>query len=225
MIKKKLSSSDYFLVAANLLPVLGVWAWNWDPKEMFLIYCLETIIIGILNLVRMAIVSLVKGKDTWYANGKATQQPALLFMLFFLVHYGIFVGVQMGIFFGVSGIGKEAGINMFNFFYKWPQLLHNDSMIVLGIFMLGYFYKMIIEFVMTGEHRTTSMIKLMFQPYGRIFIQQITVIVGSMFLVFGGGKIFMLVFAVVKIFFELFVNYDRLINKSMKEVEKQSGKE
>ena len=225
MIKKKLSSSDYFLIAANLLPVIGVWAWNWDPKEMFLVYCLETIIIGILNLVRMAIVSLTKGKDNWYANGKATKQPGIVFMLFFLVHYGIFVAVQMAIFFGVSGIGKEVGINMFNFFYKWPQLLHNDSMIVLGIFILGYFYKMIVEFVMAGEYRTASMIGLMFQPYGRIFIQQITVIVGSMFLVFGGGKIFILIFAVVKIFFELFINYEALIKKGMKDIEKQSGKE
>ena len=225
MLKQKLAPSDYLLIAANLLPVIGVWAWNWDPKEMFLIYCLETIIIGILNLVRMAIVSLVKGKDTWYANGQATQQSGLLFMVFFLFHYGMFVAVQMAIFFSVSGIGKEAGISMFNFFYKWPELLHYDAMIVLGIFVLGYFYKMIIEFVMLGEHRTTSMMQLMFQPYGRIFIQQITVILGSMFLMLGGGKIFILVFAAVKIFFEMFVNYEALIKKGMKDMEKKSGKQ
>lgn len=224
MIKKKLSPSDYFLIVANLLPVVGVWAWNWDPKEMFLVYCLETIIIGIFNLGRMAIVTLVKKTDNWYANGKTTRQSGLFFMLFFLVHYGFFVGVQMSIFFGVSGIGKGSGINAFNFFYKWPQLLHNDSLIVLGIFVFCYCYKMIIEFILSGEYRSTSLMMLMFQPYGRIFVQQFTVIVGSMFLTFGAGKIFILVFATIKIFFELFIDYEGLLNKGMKEVEKDSGK-
>jgi len=78
---------------------------------------------------------------------------------------------------------------------------------------------------MLGEHRTTSLMQLMFQPYGRIFIQQITVILGSMFLMLGGGKIFILVFAAVKIFFEMFVNYEALIKKGMKDMEKKSGKQ
>ncbi len=225
MLKKELSFSDYFLIAANLLPVVGVWAWNWDPKEMFLVYCLETIIIGIFNLVKMAIVTLVKKRDDWHANGKTTKQHGLFFMLFFLVHYGFFVGVQMSIFFGVSGIGKGSDINALNFIYKWPQLLHTDSLIVLGIFVFCYCYKMIIEFVFTGEYRSTSLMMLMFQPYGRIFVQQFTVIIGSMFLSFGAGKIFILVFAAIKIFFELLINYEGLINKRMKEAENDSGKQ
>jgi len=225
MFKKELTLSDYFLIAANLLPVIGVWAWKWDPKEMFLVYCLETIIIGIFNLVKMAIVTLVKKTDNWHTNGKTTRQSGLVFMIFFLVHYGFFVVVQMSIFFEVSGIGKGSGINALNFFYKWPQLLHTDSLIVLGIFVFCYCYKMIIEFVLSGEYRSTSLMMIMFQPYGRIFIQQFTVIVGSMFLSFGAGKIFILVFAAIKIFFELFINYEALINKRMKEAEKDSGQQ
>ncbi|MFM9911056.1 MAG: DUF6498-containing protein [Chitinophagaceae bacterium] len=34
----------------------------------------------------------------------------------------------------------------------------------------------------------------MFEPYGRIFIQQFTVMAGNFFLGFGASKIFMLVF-------------------------------
>ena len=224
MIKKKLTASDYFLIAANLAPVIGVWVWNWSPKEMFLIYCLETIIIGIFNLVKMAIVTIYKKTDTWYNAGSATKQSGLLFMFFFLVHYGIFVFVQMAIFFGVSGIADGMNMNAFGFIYKWPQLLHNDSWIVLGIFVFCYCYKMLFEFLISGEYRTISLTMLMFQPYGRIFIQQITVIVGSMFLVFGAGKIFILVFALVKIFFEVYISYDRILNRGMKEIEKQSTK-
>jgi hypothetical protein len=216
MFKEKLTLSDYFLIVANLLPVAGVWAWGWDPKEMFLVYCLETIIIGIFNLVKMAIVTLVKKTGDWENNGATTRQSGLFFMFFFLAHYGIFVGVQMGIFFGVSGIGKDEGISAFNFFYKWPQLLHQDLLVVLGIFVFCYCYKMIIEFVLSGEYRTIPLMKLMFQPYGRIFIQQFTVIVGSMFLTFGAGKIFILIFASVKIFFELLTGGENFLTNRIK---------
>ena len=61
------------------------------------------------------------------------------------------------------------------------------------------------------------MMQLMFQPYGRIFIQQVTVILGSMFLSFGAGKFFIFIFAAVKIFFEVFINYDGILNKAMEE--------
>lgn len=54
--------------------------------------------------------------------------------------------------------------------------------------------------------------KLMFQPYLRIFVQQFIVILGSIFILFGGGKIFILIFVAVKIYFELFVNFDRYLD-------------
>jgi hypothetical protein len=56
----------------------------------------------------------------------------------------------------------------------------------------------------------------MFQPYGRIFIQQVTVIIGSMFLSFGAGKVFILIFAAIKIFFEVFIDFDLIMKKAAK---------
>ena len=222
MFKRKLKQSDYFLIAANLLPVAGVLAWGWSPREIFLVYCLETIIIGVFTLVKMGIVTVVRKTDTWTNGGSSTQQHGLFFMLFFLLHFGIFTGVQMGIFFGVSGIGKGAGISPFNFIYKWPELLSNDTMILLGAFVFCYGFKMLFDFLFTGEYRTISLMKLMFQPYGRIIIQQITVIAGSMFLLFGAGKIFIVIFSFVRIFFELYIDYDGIVNKSIKDMEKGS---
>ena len=225
MFKRTLTQSDYFLIAANLLPVVGVWAWGWSPKEVFLVYCLETIIIGIFNLVKMGVVTIVRKTDTWYNGPSRTKQSGLFFMLFFLLHYGLFVGVQMGIFFGVSGIGEGRHINAFSFFYKWPQLISNDSLIMLGAFVFCYGFKVLVDFILSGEYKTIPMTLLLFQPYGRIFIQQITVILGSMFLSFGAGKIFILAFALIKIFFEVFVNFNGILNKAMKDMEKISNKD
>ena len=222
MIKRTLTRSDYFLIVANLLPVVGALFFGWNAKEIFLVYCLETIIIGILNLVKMGIVTIVRKTDKWYNNNTYTMQSGLFFMLFFLMHYGLFVAVQMGLFFGASGIGDGTNITVFNFFYKWPQLITNDSVIMLAAFAISYGFKMIYDFIKSGEYKTTPLMIIMFQPYGRIFIQQLTVISGSIFLSFGAGKIFIIIFAGVKIFFEVYINFEGILGKAMADMKKQS---
>jgi|SRR5436190_14078367 len=223
MIKRTLTRADYFLIAANLVPVVGALFFNWNAKEIFLVYCFETIIIGILNLIKMGIVTAVRKKDKWYNNNSYTMQSGFLFMFFFLIHYGLFVTVQMAIFFGVSGMGDGTNLTLFSFFYKWPELLTNDSVVMLAAFGIGYGFKMIYEFVRTGEYKTTPLTIIMFQPYGRIFIQQFTVILGSIFLSFGAGKIFIIIFAGARIFFEIYLNMDGLLSKAMAEMKKESG--
>lgn len=215
--KKKLTQSDWSLIIANLIPIVGVWFFNWSAQEVFLVYCLETIITGIFTLLKMLITGLIKKKDEWQTTGgSSVKQPFWFFMLFFLIHYGFFVAIQMGLFFAVSDIGDQYGITFFNFSSKWPSLLTNDAYIMLSVFIVSYVFRLISDFILPGEYKTASLGYLMFQPYGRIFIQQVTVIVGSMFLNFGAGKLFILVFAAIKIFFEIFIDFDYLLKKAAK---------
>ena len=146
-------------------------------------------------------------------------------MLFFLVHYGMFVAIQTGLFIQVSGIGKQFHLGFFDFFLHWPQYLGKDAYYMLAGFIISYGFSMVWNFLRPGQYRTISMSQLMFQPYGRIFIQQITVILGSMFLVFGAGKIFILIFAFVKILFEVYINYDGIMNKAIQDMKIESGKQ
>lgn len=216
--KKRLTQGDWSLIIANLIPVTGVWFLKWSAKEVFLVYCLETIIIGGFTLIKLC-VSGISGKttDTWETQGGSKiKQPFWFFMIFFLVHYGMFVTIQMGIFFSVSGIGDENGITFWNFFSKWPTLLTNDAFIMLAAFIVSYGIRLTTDFILTGDYKTSSLGYIMFQPYGRIFIQQVTVILGSMFLSFGAGKVFILVFALIKIFFEAIVDFDLIIRRSVK---------
>lgn len=215
--KKRLTQGDWSLIIANLIPVIGVWFLNWNAREVFIVYCLETIIIGFFTLLKLLITGLVRKKDVWQAQGSSvTRQPFWFFMLFFMVHYGMFVAIQMGMFFAVSGIGDEQGITFFNFFSKWSSLLTNEAYIMLGVYIVSYGFRLTSDFILSGDYKTSSLGYLMFQPYGRIFIQQVTVILGSMFLSFGAGKIFILLFALIKIFFEVFIDFDLLIKKASK---------
>jgi hypothetical protein len=96
---------------------------------------------------------------------------------------------------------------------------------MLVAFVISYLAKSFIPYILNEEYKTTSFMIIMFQPYGRIFIQQFTVILGSMFLTLGAGKIFVLVFSVIKIAFDLFFIYDKMLNKTMEEIKNRSSKQ
>src|SRR5436190_14648108 len=105
MFKRKLTPGDYLLILVNLVPLYGVWFEGWSAAQVFLVYCLETVIIGIINVLKMACVTLfVKKTDVWENGGSFTMQSGWFFIFFFIIHYGFFVFVQTQIFFAVSGM-------------------------------------------------------------------------------------------------------------------------
>ena len=210
MFKRKLSPGDWLLIVVNLIPLYGVWFDGWNASEVFLVYCLETVIIGIINVLKMACVTLfVKKTDDWQNGGTSTKQSGWFFIFFFIVHYGFFVFVQTQIFFSVSRLIPNG--SFFANYAKIPALLGHNGKLMLLIFVVYYTVQNFIDFFKSGNYKTISMGRLMFEPYMRIFVQQFVVILGGIFLGFGAGKIFMLVFIIAKIFFELFVNFNRLL--------------
>jgi hypothetical protein len=210
MFKRKLSVSDYLLIVVNLIPLYGVWFEGWNASAVFLVYCLETVIIGIVNVLKMACVTLfVKKTDVWENGGSSSMQSGWFFIFFFIVHYGFFVFVQTQIFFSVSGMIPDRAL--LGSYAKIPSLLGDNGKLMLMIFVAYYSVQTFFEFFMTGNYKTISLGRLMFEPYIRIFVQQFVVILGSMFLNFGAGKIFILIFVAAKIFFELFINFNRLL--------------
>jgi len=210
MLKRKLTAADYFLILVNLIPLYGVWFEGWNASQVFLVYCLETVIIGVINVLKMACVTLfVKSKDVWENNGGSSMQSGWFFIFFFIMHYGFFVFVQTQVFFGVSGLLPNGSLLMK--YSKIPELLGDNGKLMLWIFIAYYTLQNVFGFFGSGIYKTISMGRLMFEPYMRIFVQQLVVIIGSIFLSFGAGKIFVLVFVLAKIFFELFINFDRFL--------------
>lgn len=147
------------------------------------------------------------------------------FMFFFLIHYGFFVFIQMGIFLSISGI-KGLGMgpsSTFEFVLHFPKYLSSYAQWLLLSFTIAYGLGILKDFVINGRYKTTSLNEQMFTPYARIFIQQFVVILGSFFIMFGGGKTFILIFVVVKIFFELLLNFKKVIEDAVKKKEAQNA--
>jgi Family of unknown function (DUF6498) len=209
MFKRKLTIPDFLLIVVNLIPLYGVWFEGWDAKEIFIVYCLETVIIGVVNVIKMACITIfVRKKDVWESNSN-TMQSGWFFIFFFIIHYGFFVFVQTQIFFGVSRMIPDGSMIMN--YAKIPELLGHNGKLMLLIFIAYYTVQSFFSFFSSGTYKTISLGRQMFEPYMRIFVQQFVVILGSMFLTFGAGKIFILVFVFTKIFFELFINFERYL--------------
>jgi hypothetical protein len=213
MLKRKLTPSDLILLAVNLLPVVGVWFNGWNAREVFMVYCLETVIVGLYTLLRLAIAGTAKRSDTWNTtDSTVTKMPVLFFMLFFLVHYGFFVAIQLSIFLEVSGAEREFGVsNAWQFLTQFPAYLTRHSVWFLTGLVISYGFMTLKDFVLSGAFRVTPLNVIMFEPYGRIFIQQFTVIAGSLFLGLGAGKVFITIFVAIKIFFDVWLNYSGII--------------
>jgi hypothetical protein len=210
MFKHRLIIDDFFLIAVNLLPLFGVWFYGWDARQVFLVYCMETVIIGLVNVVKMACVTVfVRSADVWENNGGTSMQSGWFFIFFFIIHYGFFVFIQTQLFFGVSGMVPDGSLLMK--YSKIQELLGTNGKLLLLIFIAYYTMQSVIGFFASGVYKTISLGRLMFEPYLRIFVQQFVVILGSVFLQFGAGKIFVLIFVVAKIFFEVFINFSRLL--------------
>lgn len=219
LFQKKLSRNDWIIILANLLPVYGVWFMGWSAVEVFIVYAMETLILGILTVFKLLIATLARGTDTWYNKGVQSTVSGLFFIVFFIMHYGIFTLVQTSIFAGVSGITPSGKSPEYFFFHFW-EFINQDIGIMLLIFMLSYLLRDLLPFLIRKEYLHAPMLMLMFQPYGRIIIQQFTVILGSMFLTFKLGAVFVLVFALVKIIAEVYFPLNNLFAKAMESAEK-----
>jgi hypothetical protein len=81
------------LVAINLLPLVGVLFWNWDAFVLLMLYWLETAIVAFWTIVRIAAMSRADLGDLRF-QGDSKPPPSLAAAAFITVHAGIFMGVH-----------------------------------------------------------------------------------------------------------------------------------
>lgn len=84
---------SFFILAANLLPLAGVWFWGWDAFLVLMVYWAETVIVGGWTLARIATMP-----DPDAIPGQNPLGQTLINLaktLFFALHSGIFIGVHL----------------------------------------------------------------------------------------------------------------------------------
>ena len=199
--------SAMVLIVANLLPLFGVMFWGWSVFNIVLLYWMENLVIGGINILKMIacrpevdqikVANLIPGKlggaqraemmaklEEHGGLEKAMHGHAALklFMIpFFAVHYfGFCAGHGVFVF---SLFGNSAGFSgPFASFGRVPELLTGAfGLAALGL-VLSHLYSFFANYLGNAEYRRTVVPVLMFKPYGRIVVLHIAII-------FGGGLV------------------------------------
>ncbi|MEN1679133.1 MAG: DUF6498-containing protein [Planctomycetota bacterium] len=218
------------LLVANGLPLLGVLFLNWKAFDVVILYWLENVVIGVINVLKMltcwpdaeqldaAVEKSVAGfSDTDKMQAKALidrtsgwgqsamQTTKLFFVPFFTVHYGLFCLVH-GVFVVVLlGGGLEGGVGMDN----PAQALRETSqstgfwLAATGLaasHLVSYFK----NFLAGGEYRRTAPPLLMMQPYGRVVVLHVAIVLSGFLTFTLGSPIWLLILLVIgKTWFDL----------------------
>ena len=149
------------LILMNFIPLWGVIFWDWDVANILHLYWAENVIYGLITILRIL---------TNQHRGKTFSERFFL-SVFFTIHYGLFCyGHSVFVFSGA--IFEESEITALAY-------LSTNWLVILGFFgshLVSYFY----NYLGRGEAQRMKAEKVMFLPYRRIVILQVTIILGGM---------------------------------------------
>lgn len=175
----RFAPSALLLIAANLLPIYGVLAWNWSVFPVLLLFWLEAIIVGAMSVLKM-LFAYPASFIMWIV--KLFCFP---FIGFFLIPYGMLV-VILGMFvFGVFGSDsvRHAAVSVLFAASSASGLLtleeamqvfrrELDAGIVLGIAVLAasHLFSFFWYYLVKGECNRVSLGALVVQPVARVWL-------------------------------------------------------
>jgi hypothetical protein len=156
-------ASTLALIAANLVPLLGVLLGGWKLAEVMVLFWAESAVIGFYTLLKMAVV----GK--WLAAFSG---------LIFVGHFGGFMAMHFLIIYemfvrGINARGPGPGaVEALSLLFTplWPALL---------ALFVSHGISFVLNFLARREYQHTTVSRLMAAPYGRIVMMQAALIFGG----------------------------------------------
>jgi len=197
----RLPLSSYVLIAANLVPLIGVLFFDWNAILVLALFWIENLIIGVFNVVRIAGAGVVQ-KDS----------SAIFTALFFTLHYGLFCAIHGQILIELLGYNEisytdyfvETSFGLLEIFLDGAAVFLSfvenlAPAIWLGIaaLVLSRFVSFVENFILGGAVFNTRIGKLMAQPYGQIIVMHAGIIIGAFLLEKFNSPIWLLVTIVV----------------------------
>ncbi len=180
--------SILILIAVNLFPIVGVIIFGWNIFEIVALYVIETIIIGLYNVIKM---SFTEGKTKF----------ALI--PFFLFHYNFFILIQSIFVVILIGGGTDDLFTLFT---------NRDFIIAICLIFISHGVSLYKNYINSKKYKTIKAETLMVSPYKRIFVQQFMVIGGAfVVMIFDAPMGFLIILIFLKILIDI-----RAHNKSHK---------
>jgi hypothetical protein len=193
------------LVLTNLIPLAGVLWLGWDLMLILALYWAENGIVGVINILKILTAEGPPPQNfRWSVNGRpATSLTRLGTAGFFCVHYGLFWVVH-GVFVftfvpamsGLDPFGGGGGVVDGGLLAAAPDA---PALLAGGIVGLAISHGVSFwtNYLGRGEYRRLSPAEVMAQPYGRLVILHLTIILGAFVSIWIGtpiGSLIVLVF-------------------------------
>ncbi|MBT8086517.1 MAG: hypothetical protein KJO46_00715 [Gammaproteobacteria bacterium] len=158
-------TSAVVLVVANLVPLFGVLLFDWQVFHVVLLYWVENVVIGLINVMRM----FVAGPGRKYSLA-----------LFFVAHYGIFCFAHLQALVTLFD-GPEQIVAVWELYFSMPleRLPRSPLWIGIAAIAASHLFSFFVNFIAGGEYRRTTISKLMGRPYGRIVVLQLAILLGA----------------------------------------------
>ena len=180
MVKK---SALVSLVAVNLIPVAGVFLLDWSLFSILFFYWLESAVVGVFNIVKMALIRPAPPG----AGGKPVEKTKhkVSGIIFFIIHY--------------SGFMIGHGVFIFALFEPVEIL---PSVIISGIagLSLSHGVSLVVNYIGLREYEKVTVSEQMVAPYGRIMVMHIGIIICAFLLsLIGAEKVTLVLLVLLKI--------------------------
>ena len=164
------------LVLGNLLPIWAVWAGHMSVGDVFVVYWLENVAVWAITIVKVASArgEATPSRATMTVNGRPVDQTNPTAMAFFFAfHYGIFTLVH--------------GVFAFVLAFMAGGRLHPLSWLLAGLALaLSHLASLWINWYAGGERWRVSPVTAMWQPYPRMLVLHVAVILAFFFVLPSG---------------------------------------
>ena len=158
------------LIAANLLPLVGVLLWDWDVFFLLLLFWCENVIIGLFGIARLVVAGTTE--NTF---------EGLFLPIFFLLHYGGFMFGHFMVLFGLysNNIGGDVPVVPADYY---RLVVENLSWVAILALFVSHGWSFIENFMGNQEHDNLTPNQAMALPYRRMMITHIALLLGGFFL-------------------------------------------
>ncbi len=207
--------SSLVLILANLVPIAGVVWFDWSVLEILLLYWTESIIVGLLNVLRMASCRTANPLAGYFPSGDDRGATAALQMVgemlpvrsmkvfmtgFFIVHYSAFCFGHISILtISFTNGGFDGGM-----LGTIPAESLWAFWVAVAAIFASHLYSYFANYLGRGENTRVGLATLMTRPYGRIMVMHVAVIFGAGLVTAVGNALPMLIVLVIgKVFIDL----------------------
>ena len=205
-------ASSVVLILVNFAPLIGVIQFRWNIFEVISLYWMENVIIGLFNIVKMA----VSQPSDLASDPERAVEPVLyhlskLFLIpFFILHYGLFTyghGVFVLIIFGPGKSAMQAPGMMLQTYSQLLGSLGISFKLTILALLASHLISFLGNFIGKGEYRLKDTGSLLTLPYSRVVVLHLTLLIGGIAVKMLGGPIHaIIVLIVVKTFFDLMLH-------------------